>query len=48
MGKDGVRALSVHPGVVVGTALNNAAGPDALRAMGLIDERRLWEMSERF
>ena len=36
--KDGIRAYAVHPGVVVGTALNSAAGPDALRAMGLIDE----------
>lgn len=34
---DGVRAYAVHPGVVVGTALNNSAGPEALRAMGLID-----------
>ena len=35
---DGVRAYAVHPGVVVGTALNNSAGPEALRAMGLVDE----------
>jgi NAD(P)-dependent dehydrogenase (short-subunit alcohol dehydrogenase family) len=35
--KDGIRAYAVHPGVVVGTTLNSAAGPDALRAMGLID-----------
>lgn len=34
----GVRAYAVHPGVVVGTALNGAAGPTALRAMGLIDD----------
>jgi NAD(P)-dependent dehydrogenase (short-subunit alcohol dehydrogenase family) len=36
--KDGIRAYAVHPGVVVGTALNSSAGPEALRAMGLIDE----------
>ncbi|MCW5830954.1 MAG: SDR family NAD(P)-dependent oxidoreductase [Labilithrix sp.] len=36
--KDGIRAYAVHPGIVVGTALNSAAGPEALRAMGLIDE----------
>ncbi len=34
---DGIRAYAVHPGVVVGTKLNGAAGKDALRAMGLID-----------
>lgn len=34
---EGVRAYAVHPGVVVGTALNASAGPEALRAMGLID-----------
>lgn len=36
--KDGIRGYAVHPGVVVGTSLNSAAGPEALRAMGLIDE----------
>lgn len=36
--KDGIHAYAVHPGVVVGTVLNSAAGPDALRAMGLIDQ----------
>ena len=36
-GKDGIRGYAVHPGVVVGTALNGAAGSEALRAMGLID-----------
>ena len=36
--KEGIRAYAVHPGVVVGTPLNSAAGPAALRAMGLIDE----------
>jgi NAD(P)-dependent dehydrogenase (short-subunit alcohol dehydrogenase family) len=36
--KDGIRGYAVHPGVVVGTSLNGAAGPDALRSMGLIDE----------
>lgn len=34
-----VRGYAVHPGVVVGTRLNGTAGPEALRAMGLIDER---------
>lgn len=32
-----IRAYAVHPGVVVGTKLNAAAGEEALRAMGLID-----------
>jgi NAD(P)-dependent dehydrogenase (short-subunit alcohol dehydrogenase family) len=36
--QDGIRGYAVHPGVVVGTGLNNSAGPDALKAMGLIDE----------
>ncbi|MBZ6259823.1 SDR family NAD(P)-dependent oxidoreductase [Streptomyces olivaceus] len=35
---DGIRGYAVHPGVVVGTALNSAAGTDGLRAAGLIDE----------
>lgn len=35
---DRIRGYAVHPGVVVGTALNSSAGPDALRAMGLVDE----------
>ncbi|MDB4942841.1 MAG: Short-chain dehydrogenase/reductase [Labilithrix sp.] len=35
---DRIRAYSAHPGVVVGTGLNSSAGPDALRAMGLVDE----------
>lgn len=34
---DGVRGYALHPGVVVGTALNNGADEEALRAMGLID-----------
>ena len=34
----GVRGYAVHPGIIVGTQLNSAAGPDALRAMGLIDD----------
>ena len=34
---DGVRGYAVHPGVVVGTKLNAAAGDEALRRMGLID-----------
>jgi len=36
--RDRIRAYAVHPGVVVGTALNSAAGPSSLRAMGLIDD----------
>lgn len=36
--QDGIRAFAVHPGVVVGTSLNSAAGADGLRAMGLVDE----------
>jgi len=36
--KDGIHGYAVHPGVVVGTNLNSSAGPEALRAMGLIDE----------
>lgn len=35
---DGIRSYAAHPGVVVGTKLNGAAGPDALRAQGLIDD----------
>lgn len=35
---EGIRAFSVHPGVIVGTKLNSSAGDEALRAMGLIDE----------
>ncbi|AKT41463.1 SDR family NAD(P)-dependent oxidoreductase [Chondromyces crocatus] len=35
---EGIRAYAVHPGVVVGTSLNAAAGVEALRAMGLIDD----------
>ncbi|MEV0385029.1 SDR family NAD(P)-dependent oxidoreductase [Nonomuraea sp. NPDC050643] len=35
--EDGIRGYAVHPGVVVGTNLNGAAGQDSLRAMGLID-----------
>ncbi len=34
---DRVRGYAVHPGVVVGTKLNAAAGDEALRRMGLID-----------
>jgi hypothetical protein len=33
----GIRGYAVHPGIVPDTALNSAANPDALRAMGLID-----------
>ncbi len=35
---EGIRGYAVHPGVVVGTALNSSAGKDALRTMGLINE----------
>lgn len=35
---EGIRGYAVHPGVVVGTTLNSAAGADGLRAMGLIDD----------
>lgn len=34
----GIRAYSVHPGVIVGTPLNSAVGEEALRAMGLVGE----------
>lgn len=34
----GIRGYAVHPGVIVGTALNSAAGEDELRAQGLIDD----------
>ncbi|SOD60769.1 NAD(P)-dependent dehydrogenase, short-chain alcohol dehydrogenase family [Streptomyces zhaozhouensis] len=33
----GIRGYAPHPGIVVGTALNGAAGEESLRAMGLID-----------
>lgn len=36
--RDQIRGYATHPGVVVGTALNSAVGPDALRAQGLVDE----------
>lgn len=36
--RDGIRGYAVHPGVVAGTKLNSAAGDDALRRMGLIDD----------
>lgn len=35
---EGIRGYAAHPGVVVGTGLNSAAGEDALREQGLIDE----------
>ena len=35
---DGIRGYAVHPGVVVGTTLNDSVGKEAQRAMGLIDE----------
>ncbi|WP_199254601.1 SDR family NAD(P)-dependent oxidoreductase [Mycolicibacterium mengxianglii] len=35
---DGIRGYAVHPGVVVGTNVNGAAGQGQLRAMGLIDD----------
>lgn len=34
----GIRGYAVHPGVIVGTALNSSSGDEALREMGLIDE----------
>ena len=34
-----VRAYAVHPGVVVGTALNSASGPELLRMLGLVDDQ---------
>ncbi|MFE0105268.1 SDR family NAD(P)-dependent oxidoreductase [Streptomyces sp. NPDC059009] len=34
---DKIHGYAVHPGVVVGTALNSGVGQDDLRAMGLID-----------
>ncbi|MBM2614154.1 SDR family NAD(P)-dependent oxidoreductase [Actinoplanes sp. LDG1-06] len=33
-----IHAYAVHPGVVVGTALNSAGGLDSLREQGLVDE----------
>jgi NAD(P)-dependent dehydrogenase (short-subunit alcohol dehydrogenase family) len=33
----GIRGYAVHPGIVVGTTLNSAAGRQSLLAMGLID-----------
>ncbi|WP_419995720.1 SDR family NAD(P)-dependent oxidoreductase [Streptomyces boninensis] len=35
---DGIRGYAAHPGVIVGTALNSAAGAESLREQGLIDE----------
>lgn len=35
---DGIRGYAVHPGVVVGTGLNNAVGEESHRAQGLIDD----------
>ncbi|TCP50136.1 NAD(P)-dependent dehydrogenase (short-subunit alcohol dehydrogenase family) [Tamaricihabitans halophyticus] len=35
---DGIRGYAAHPGVVIGTGLNSAAGEEAHRAEGLIDE----------
>ncbi len=34
---DGIRGYAVHPGVVVGTKLNNSAGDEVLKRMGLVD-----------
>jgi NAD(P)-dependent dehydrogenase (short-subunit alcohol dehydrogenase family) len=39
LSSDKIRGYALHPGVVVGTSLNSSAGPEALRAMGLVDER---------
>jgi NAD(P)-dependent dehydrogenase (short-subunit alcohol dehydrogenase family) len=36
---EGIRAYSVHPGIVVGTVLNDSVGKEAQRAMGLIDAK---------
>ncbi|UYM06194.1 SDR family NAD(P)-dependent oxidoreductase [Solicola gregarius] len=38
LASEGVNAYAVHPGIVVGTALNSAAGAEGLRAMGLVDD----------
>jgi NAD(P)-dependent dehydrogenase (short-subunit alcohol dehydrogenase family) len=35
---EGVRAFSLHPGSIVGTGLSKYVSPEALRAMGLLDE----------
>lgn len=35
---DSIRGYAVHPGIIVGTTLNSAAGEEALRTMGLINE----------
>ncbi|HTK07113.1 MAG TPA: SDR family NAD(P)-dependent oxidoreductase [Ktedonobacteraceae bacterium] len=35
---DGIRAFSLHPGTIVGTALSKHIPPAILRVMGLIDE----------
>lgn len=35
---EAIRGYAVHPGVVVGTKLNSAAGAEALRKMGLVDD----------
>jgi NAD(P)-dependent dehydrogenase (short-subunit alcohol dehydrogenase family) len=35
---DRIHGYAAHPGVIVGTNLNNSVGEDAQRAMGLIDE----------
>ncbi|MFK5689422.1 SDR family NAD(P)-dependent oxidoreductase [Ornithinimicrobium sp. LYQ92] len=35
---EGIRGYAAHPGVVVGTGLNSAAGEDAHRSQGLVDE----------
>ncbi|MFE2185558.1 SDR family NAD(P)-dependent oxidoreductase [Streptomyces sp. NPDC059455] len=36
--QDGIRGYAVHPGVVVGTKLNDSVGEEQQRAMGLLDE----------
>ncbi|HEY0447812.1 SDR family NAD(P)-dependent oxidoreductase [Actinophytocola sp.] len=36
--EEGIRGYAVHPGIVVGTNLNNSTPQDQLRAMGLIDD----------
>ncbi len=36
--KEKIRGYAVHPGVVIATRLNGSAGPEARRAMRLIDD----------
>ncbi|MGW7694344.1 SDR family NAD(P)-dependent oxidoreductase [Streptomyces asiaticus] len=36
--QDGIRGYAVHPGIVVGTKLNDSVGEEQQRAMGLLDD----------